>query len=120
MSMDYLIKSLKFFMWLDTLLNVIKRVRKLLIKLHHLKDIIEEEQERERRSQMGEQVRFFENYKNLEFPKNFTAKVHEHFTFNITYPRHPLTSIMKIKSSFEKISFNAFNVSFEMLFNTIK
>ena len=27
---------------------------------------------------------------------------------------------MKIKSAFEKISFNAFNVSFEMLFNMIK
>lgn len=119
MSMDYLIKSLTFFMWVDTLVNVINRVRKLLIKLHHLRDIIEEERERERLREKGQQDVFFENHKNLDIPKNFTIKVYEHMTFNITYPMHPLTSIMKIKSPFEKISLNAFNISFEMLFNTM-
>jgi hypothetical protein len=120
MSMDYLLKALKFFLWLDTLINVINRVRKLLVKLHHLREIIEEEKERERRRDMGLQAVFFENYKNLDIPKNFIAKVHDHFTINITYPKHPLMSIMKIKSPFEKISFNLFNISFEMLFNTMK
>lgn len=118
--MDYLLRSLRFFMMLDTMLNVIKRTKKLLIKLHFLKDIVEEEKEREQRRNNGQQSVFFENYRNLDIPKNFTAKVHDYLTINLTYPRHPLTSIMKIKSPFEKVSLNGDNISFEMLFNTMK
>jgi hypothetical protein len=47
--MDYLLKALRFFMILDALNNVIKRTKKLLIKLHVLKDIIKKESERQKR-----------------------------------------------------------------------
>lgn len=120
MSMDYLLRALRFFMYLDTLLNVIRRTKKLLIKLHFLKDVVEEERDREHRRNNGLQSVFFENYKNLDIPKNITAKVHDYLSVNLTYPRHPLTSIMKIKSPFEKLTVNSDAISFEMLFNTMK
>jgi len=120
MSIDYLIMALRFFMMLDTMHNVIKRTKKLLIKLHFIKDIVEEENERTARRNSGQNSVVFENYKNLDIPKNITAIVHEHVSINLTYPKHPLTSIMKIRSSIEKLSLNAYNVSFEMLFNTMK
>lgn len=113
MSMEYLLRALRFFMYLDTILNVIKRTRKLLIKLNFLKDILEEENERGDRQ-------IFENYKNLDIPKNITATVKEYLNVNLTYPEHPLTSIMKIKLPYEKVSVNLSGISFEMLFNTMK
>ena len=103
MSIEYLLKAIRFFMILDTMLNVINRTKKLLIKLHFLNDIINEELERETRRNSGQNSMSFENYKNLDIPRNITAKVHDYLTVNLTYPRHPLTSIMKIKNPiFEK------------------
>ncbi|CAI2377772.1 unnamed protein product [Moneuplotes crassus] len=112
MNNDFLLRACRFFMYLDTIENVIKRTRKLLIKLHFLKDIIEEEKERNTLN--------FENFKNLDIPKNITATIHESLSVNLYYPEHPLTSIMKIRSPFEKISLNSGPISFEMLFNTMK
>ena len=121
MSMEYLLKAIRFFMILDTMLNVIKRTKKLLIKLHFLNDIINEEKERDTRKKNGLQSMYFENYKNLDIPRNITAKVYDYLTVNLTYPRHPLTSIMKIKNPlFEKVSLNSSRIEFEMLFNTMK
>lgn len=120
MSMDYLLKALRFFMILDTLHNVIKRTKKLLIKLNFLKDILKEEDGmEERREGQGPSFKV-ENYKNLDIPKNITAKIHDYLSVNLIYPKHPLMSIMKIKSPFEKVHLNATNIYFEILFNTIK
>ena len=96
-------------------------LNKLLIKLHFLNDVIDEERDRETRVRNGLNSMFFENYKNLDIPRNFTAKVYEHLTVNLTYPRHPLTTIMKIKNPlYEKLSLNSSRIEFEMLFNTMK
>lgn len=100
---------------------LLRELNKLLIKLHFLNDIIDEEKDRELRRNNGVQSMSFENYKNLDIPRNITAKVHDYLTVNLTYPRHPLTSIMKIKNPlFEKVSLNSSRIEFEMLFNTMK
>jgi hypothetical protein len=62
----------------------------------------------------------FENYRNLDIPKNLTLKVHDFLSVNLTYPKHPLMSIMKIKSPFERLTLNSESIVFEMLFNTMK
>jgi len=77
-------------MYLDTIQNVIKRTKKLLIKLNFMKEILEEENER------GERL-IFENYKSLDIPKNITVTIHDSLSVNLYYPEHPLTSIMKIR-----------------------
>lgn len=113
MNNDFLHRACRFFMYLDTIQNVIKRTKKLLIKLNFLKDILEEEDERGDRQ-------VFENYKNLDIPKNITATIHDSLSVNLYYPEHPLSSIMKIRGPIEKVSFHSEGISFEMLFNTMK
>ena len=40
---DYVVQAMRFFVYLDTLLNVLKRIKKLLIKLRFLQEILDEE-----------------------------------------------------------------------------
>ena len=68
----------------------------------------------------GSNLDEFLNYRDLDIPRNITLKVLDSATINLFCYEHPLKNLMTFPQQIQKITAESNQVSFELLYNTMK